>query len=143
MRDLLLEIDPTRKQRSLEAALRAAIRADGSSPVRRCHRVAAWPPTSTLARATVVAAYDQLVAEGYLRSRPGATDAVAAGPWTTDDPVARPARPDFRLDLNPRRTRRRPIPRAAWLRCTREVLATAPDELFGYGDPSGLLGTSG
>ncbi|MGH9270527.1 MAG: GntR family transcriptional regulator, partial [Ilumatobacteraceae bacterium] len=93
-----------------------------------------------IARATVVAAYDQLVAEGYLFTRPGALTRVATGHWEPERPVAQPDQPNYRLDLIPGEPDVGRFPRAAWLRCTREVMATAPDELLGYGDPSGLAG---
>ena len=138
MRDLLLDIDRTRKQRSLEAGLARR------NPCGRLEPGEAVPSSRGLAadlelsRATVVAAYDQLVAEGYLASRPGALTRVSAGPWSVEQPVAQPARPDFRLDLIPGEPDSGQFPRAAWLRCTREVLATAPNDLLGYGNPSGL-----
>ena len=138
MPDLLLDIDPTRKQRSLEAALRGAIRDGRLKPGEALPSSRGLAADLELARATVVAAYDQLVAEGYLASRPGALTRVAAGPWTIEQPVAHPARPNFRLDLIPGEPDAARFPRAAWLRCTREVLATAPNDLFGYGDPAGL-----
>ena len=69
MPDLLLDIDPTRKQRSLEAALRAAIRDGRLKPGEAVPSSRGLAADLELARATVVAAYDQLVAEGYLASR--------------------------------------------------------------------------
>jgi GntR family transcriptional regulator/MocR family aminotransferase len=138
MRDLLLEIDPARKQRSLESALRAAIRGGRLNPGEAMPSSRGLAADLGLARATVVAAYDQLLAEGYLTSRPGALTRVAAGPWTTERAGAQPSGPDLRLDLIPGEPDTARFPRAAWLRCTREVLATAPDDVFGYGDPSGL-----
>ena len=138
MRDLLLDIDRTRKQRSLEAGLRAAIRAGRLKPGEAVPSSRGLAADLELARATVVAAYDQLVAEGYLAARQGALTRVAAGPWTVEHDVSEPSRPDFRLDLIPGEPDAGRFPRAAWLRCTREVLATAPNDLLGYGDPSGL-----
>src|SRR3954447_23260577 len=138
MRDLLLDIDPTRKQRSLEAGLRAAIRAGRLEPGEAVPSSRGLAADLEVSRATVVAAYDQLVAEGYLASRPGALTRVAAGPWSVEHPVVQSLRPDFRLDLIPGEPDSGRFPRAAWLRCTREVLATAPNDLLGYGDPSGL-----
>ena len=138
MRDLLLDIDRTRKQRSLEAGLRTAIRAGRLKPGDAVPSTRELAADLELARATVVAAYDQLVAEGYLAARQGAPTRVAAGPWTVEHHVSEPSRPDFRLDLIPGEPDSSLFPRAAWLRCTREVLATAPNDLLGYGEPSGL-----
>jgi GntR family transcriptional regulator/MocR family aminotransferase len=138
MPDLLLDIDRTRKQRSLEAALRAAIRGGRLNPGDAVPSSRGLAADLRLARATVAAAYDQLLAEGYLESRPGALTRVAAGPWTAEQPVPRRPQPEFRLDLIPGEPDAAQFPRGAWLRCTREVLATAPNQLFGYGEPSGL-----
>ncbi len=138
MRDLLIDIDRTRKQRSLEAGLRAAIRAGRLKPGEAVPSSRGLAADLELARATVVAAYDQLVAEGYLAARQGAPTCVAVGPWIVEQDVGEPSRPDFRLDLIPGEPDSGRFPRAAWLRCTREVLATAPNDLLGYGDPSGL-----
>lgn len=138
MRDLLLGLDLTRKRRGLEVALRTAIRAGRLRPGDALPSSRALAADLDIARSTVVTAYDQLVAEGYLVSRRGALTRVAAGPWTAEQPVAEPTRPDYRLDLIPGEPDASRFPRAAWLRCTRAVLASAPDNLLGYGNPAGL-----
>ncbi|MCU1364904.1 MAG: GntR family transcriptional regulator, partial [Ilumatobacteraceae bacterium] len=138
MRDLLLDIDRTHKQRSLEAGLRDAIRTGRLEPGDAVPSTRGLAADLQLARATVAAAYAQLVAEGYLAVRQGAPTRVAPGPWTVEHPVREPSRPDYLIDLIPGEPDAARFPRAAWLRCTREVLATAPYELLGYGDPSGL-----
>ena len=139
MRDLLINLDLTRKQRGLEVALREAIRTGRLASGDSLPSSRGLAADLGIARATVVAAYDRLVAEGYLASRPGALTRVAAGHWSAGQPVVEPARPDYRLDLIPGEPDTSRFPRAAWLRCTREVLATAPDELFSYGHPAGLV----
>jgi GntR family transcriptional regulator/MocR family aminotransferase len=138
MRDLLLDVDRTRKQRSLEGALRAAIRDGRLQPGDAVPSSRGLAADLEIARTTVVAAYDQLVAEGYLTTRPGALTRVATGSWSPEPPVTQPRPPTYRLDLIPGEPDAGRFPRAAWLRCTREVMTTAPDDLFGYGDPSGL-----
>ena len=110
MRDLLLDIDRTRKQRSLEAGLRAAIRAGRLKPGEAVPSSRGLAADLELARATVVAAYDQLVAEGYLAARQGAPTRVAAGPWTVEHHVSEPSRPGLPARSDPWRARRRPIP---------------------------------
>ena len=109
-RDLLLDIDRTRKQRSLEAGLRAAIRAGRLKPGEAVPSSRGLAADLELARATVVAAYDQLVAEGYLAARHRRADACRgravdrrAARWRTFSPGL-PARSD------PWRARLRPIP---------------------------------
>jgi GntR family transcriptional regulator / MocR family aminotransferase len=138
MRDLLLGLDLTRKQRGLEVALRNAVRTGRLKPGDALPSSRVLAVDLGVARATVVAAYDQLVAEGYIVSRPGAVARVAPGQWTTDHPTVTAARPDYRLDLIPGEPDASRFPRAAWLRCTRAVLSSASNELFGYGDPAGL-----
>ena len=118
--------------------MRAAIRAGRLQPGDAIPSSRGLAADLELARATVTAAYAQLVAEGYLAARQGAPTRVAAGPWTVEHPVSGPSRPDYRIDLIPGEPDAGRFPRAAWLRCTREMLATAPNELLGYGDPSGL-----
>jgi GntR family transcriptional regulator/MocR family aminotransferase len=92
-----------------------------------------------LSRGTVVDAFTQLVAEGYLVARPGSVTAVAeraAGLPTRhhEKPPATRVRLDLRpglLDLAST------FPRTAWLRAERAALRTAPDDTFDYGDPRG------
>ena len=138
LRDLLLGIDLTRKQRGLETALREAIRAGRLQSGDTLPSTRGLAADLEIARSTVVAAYDQLIAEGYLISRPGALTRVADGQWTSEQPAIVSTRPDFRLDLIPGEPDASRFPRSAWLRSTRAVLAAAPDDLFGYGDPAGL-----
>jgi GntR family transcriptional regulator/MocR family aminotransferase len=118
--------------RQIETAIREAIRAG------RLPRDTSLPPTRVLARdlrisrGVVVEAYQQLVAEGYLTSRPGGYTRVAAGRET----VARPAPPAPagapRIDFCPCRADGSQFPRAAWLRSMRRVLTEASAEDFGY-----------
>ncbi len=139
MRDLLIGLDLSRKQRGLEVALRDAIRAGRLAPGDAVPSSRGLAADLEVARSTVVAAYDQLVAEGYLLSRRGTLTRVTAGPWAPEEPPSPTARPDYRLDLIPGEPDASYFPRAAWLRCTRSVLTAAPDSVFGYGDPAGLV----
>jgi GntR family transcriptional regulator / MocR family aminotransferase len=118
--------------RQIETSIREAIRAG------RLSRGTSLPPTRVLARdlrvsrGVVVEAYQQLVAEGYLTSRPGGYTRVAAGPET----AARPAPPALagapRIDFCPCRADGSQFPRAAWLRSMRRVLTEASAEDLGY-----------
>jgi GntR family transcriptional regulator / MocR family aminotransferase len=139
MRELLLGFDLTRKQRGLEVALRDAVRAGRLKPGDALPSTRMLAVDLGVARATVVAAYDQLVAEGYLVSRRGALTRVAPGQWATDQPTVAPVRRAYRFDLIPGEPDASRFPRAAWLRCSRAVMGNAPNELFGYGDPAGLV----
>src|SRR5689334_13606842 len=102
-----------------------------------------------VARASVVAAYDQLLAEGYAEGRPGSGTYVAADLSTVVEPEAAPARampgpaqvprrsqaldafvipapsPDARPFSNGR-TLMDARAEAAWLRATRRALRTLP-----------------
>ncbi|HTJ33684.1 MAG TPA: PLP-dependent aminotransferase family protein [Dactylosporangium sp.] len=120
--------------RQIERAIRAAVR-EG-----RLEVGSSLPPTRVLAaelgvsRGVVVAAYEQLVAEGYLTSQAGGYTRVSAGPEAA--PVARPAPAPKRaasvVDFGYGRTDVSQFPRAAWLRSLRKVLTEAPSEHFGY-----------
>ncbi len=94
-----------------------------------------------VARRTVVEAYAQLAAEGWISGRQGSGTVVAFAPESpaSRDPLrdSRPTR--WRFDLRPGRPDPSSFPRAEWLRALRRALASAPDEAFGYGAPSGEL----
>ena len=131
--DLYLDLDTARGRRAgLEEALRDAIRVGRLAPR------TALPSTRSLAqylgfaRGTVSAAYDQLVAEGYLITRRGSGTMVAdvppppAGPAGFAPPAAvprhdlRPGRPDLTTRL--------------YVRAGRSFRFPNTDELFGF-DP--------
>lgn len=141
--DLHLEIELGNgrgRRAALEAALRDAIR-DG-----RLQAGTVLPSSRGLARdlglsrGTVLDAYTQLLAEGYILTRPGAVTAVADVSVAPDEPVDAGATPprvrvDFRpglLDLAST------FPRVAWMRAVRSALNRASDDAFDYGDPRGL-----
>ncbi|MGH9273207.1 MAG: PLP-dependent aminotransferase family protein, partial [Acidimicrobiales bacterium] len=140
--EVLLELDRS-KARGLRAQvedeLRDAIRAGRLAPGTSLPSSRALASDLGVTRGVVVAAYDQLVAEGYLASRHGSGTVVnetAQGArrrpptQTVSVPVAvdfRPGLPD--LDL---------FPRAAWLRATRVALQTLPRGDLGYTHPQGL-----
>ncbi|MDX2542878.1 PLP-dependent aminotransferase family protein [Streptomyces sp. WI04-05B] len=124
----------------LERALRDAVR-DG-----RLAPGALLPATRRLAdelgvsRGTVKAAYDQLIAEGYLTARQGAGTQVAALPSAGAEPaeVATRARAP-RFDLRPGSPDVGTFPADAWLRALRRAIATAPSPAYDYGDPRGRI----
>jgi GntR family transcriptional regulator / MocR family aminotransferase len=164
--DLHLDVDleGARLGRSLEDALRAAIR-DGRLPAgTRLPASRALAADLGIARNTVADAFGQLVAEGWLSARTG------AGTWVTDV-AARPAAKAVpgaareagaaeaaeavravgalrvagalgseapRYDLHPGVPDLSAFPRREWLAATRRALASFPDRLLTYPDPRGL-----
>ncbi|WP_245442622.1 PLP-dependent aminotransferase family protein [Methylobacterium terrae] len=140
------------------ADLKAQI-ADGT-----CPPGSALPSTRALAaelgvsRTTVTAAYDQLIAEGYLETRPGGRTRVAAGLRPDPGPREAAAAPPQRLSAFGRRILAMPppddapapaidfrtgdlsgedFPALAWRRALNAALLRRPARL-GYGDPRGL-----
>lgn len=140
--EVLVELD-----RSRPRGLRAQIEDQLRGAIRSGRLTAGTPLPSTRAlaadlgvtRGVVVAAYDQLLAEGYLVARPGSGTVVnaATSRRTTREAAAtdgaatlvdfRTALPDLSL-----------FPRSAWMRASRAALQTMPDEHLGYADPHGL-----
>src|SRR3954469_14395899 len=123
----------------IEEGLRHAIRTRAVKPG------AAVPSTRDLARQlgvsrrVVVDAYGQLAAEGYLSLRQGARPRVSDAPAAANGHEPAPAPPPPpRFDFRPSVPDVSSFPRAAWLRATREALATMPDADLQYGDWIGL-----
>jgi GntR family transcriptional regulator / MocR family aminotransferase len=133
--DLLIELRRDRRaslHRQIEASIRDGIRSG------RLQLDTALPPTRTLAaqlgvsRGVVVEAYQQLIAEGYLTSRPGGYTRVAVGPESLRKRVRPAAEQAPTIDFGYGRADVSSFPRAAWLRSIRRVLTETPDERFGY-----------
>jgi GntR family transcriptional regulator/MocR family aminotransferase len=127
--------------RALQSALREAVRTGRLAPRTRLPSSRDLARDLGVSRGLVTEAYEQLTAEGYLRSGRG------AGTWVGD--AVRAAAPAVR-DLSPRRpagsrvdfVAGRPdlslFPRAAWSAAQRAVLAEVPHGELGYPDPRGL-----
>ncbi|MGW2619685.1 MocR-like pyridoxine biosynthesis transcription factor PdxR [Streptomyces sp. NPDC001500] len=139
--DLHVEADSAEGRRAgLERALRDAVR-DGRLPPGTL-----LPATRRLAtelgmsRNTVKAAYDQLVAEGYLTARQGSGTQVAPlPPVAAEQPQAAARARAARFDLRPGSPDVGAFPATAWLRAMRRALATAPSPAYDYGDPRGRI----
>jgi GntR family transcriptional regulator/MocR family aminotransferase len=136
--DLHLEMTGRGQRSSLEDALRSAIQE------RRLAAGTTVPSTRGLAsdlgiaRGTVVAAYDQLIAEGYLIARRGVGTQVAdLGPATLAA-AEQPSRAGIRFDLRPGSPDVTSFPTSTWVRSMRRALAAAPAGAFDYGDVRGL-----
>jgi len=134
----------SRQGRSLEAALRDAVRS-GRLPVG-----ARLPGTRSLAadlglsRGTVVHAYAQLVAEGWLVGTQGSGTRVAETLQPPADETGRGQRPERprppALDLRPGRPDLSSFPRGLWAAAVRRAFTSVPYDDLGQPDPGGLPG---
>jgi GntR family transcriptional regulator/MocR family aminotransferase len=123
---------------AVEQALRQAIRGGRLPAGTRLPSTRALAAEFGVARGTISAAYDQLVAEGFLTARTGSGTTVAGLAATRTPVVAAPADPPRpRYDLRPGSPDVTAFPTAAWLRATRRALARAPAGAYDYGDPRG------
>ncbi len=137
--DLTLELDPNLGRRAaLEAALRAAVLDGSLRPDAKLPSSRALAHDLNLSRATVVAAYEQLVAEGFFVAHQGRSTQVGqvhvpepAPP--SRNPIGEPQDHDFR----PGEPDPTAFPRSEWLKAVRRVLTEADDSVLGYSDPRG------
>ncbi|MHC3463878.1 MocR-like pyridoxine biosynthesis transcription factor PdxR [Streptomyces flavovirens] len=133
---------PARQRgRALQSALRQAVREGRLLPGTRLPASRELAADLGVSRGLVTECYEQLTAEGYLRSGWGAgtwvSDAVrpsALGPARDQAPRA----PDVRVDFRPGTPDLSLFPRAAWAATQRAVLARLPHRSLGYPDPRGL-----
>ncbi|WP_028800431.1 PLP-dependent aminotransferase family protein [Streptomyces sp. 142MFCol3.1] len=126
--------------RTLQAALREAVRTGRLAPGTRLPSSRELAADLGVSRGLVTEAYEQLTAEGYLRSDRGAGtwvgDAVrAAGPRARD---LAPRSSGARADFVPGTPDLSLFPRAAWAAAHRGVLGELPHHALGYPDPRGL-----
>lgn len=129
---------------ALEDALREAVQDGRLAPGTRLPSSRALGEDLGIARNTVVEAYGQLTAEGWLSSRQGSGTIVAERSVPCKEvrrstAAAGPQRRSVRHDLMPGRPDLSTFPRTAWLAAARRALATAPHEAFGYGSPLGRI----
>uniref|UniRef100_UPI003F496546 MocR-like pyridoxine biosynthesis transcription factor PdxR n=1 Tax=Actinomadura sp. CA-154981 TaxID=3240037 RepID=UPI003F496546 len=137
--ELLLDVPPHgRRRRAVEESLRSAVRTGRLLPGTRLPSSRDLALHLGLSRGTVAAAYEQLVAEGWLTARSGSGTRVAAD---VDTPASarrhRPTPPPAAHDLRPGRPDSHAFPRAAWSRAMRRALREAPADTFEAGDPRG------
>lgn len=136
--DLHLDLTGSRIREALERALRDAIRTGRLAPGLQLPSSRALAADLGIARNTVADTYGQLIAEGWLTARQGASTRVAdrspaEEAATTAAPLA--SRPQY--DLRAGSPDTAAFPRAAWLAATRKALTAAPAEALGYTDPQG------
>ncbi|MFJ5707121.1 PLP-dependent aminotransferase family protein [Streptomyces sp. NPDC093105] len=141
------EAPARRRGRALQEALREAVRTGRLMAGTRLPSSRALAADLGVSRGLVTETYEQLTAEGYLRSGRGSGTWVSGAVRTarattpsgpnapeTSDPYGsgvtvdfRPGTPDLSL-----------FPRAAWAAAQRAVLTALPHQALGYPDPRGL-----
>ena len=137
--DLHLELTGHRRRQALEQALRDAV-ADGRLPSgSRLPSSRSLAEDLGLARNTVVEAYSQLVAEGWLSARRGSATRVCAHvPTTHPGQVEGPeVTRGLPYDLRPGGPDLSSFPRSAWITASRRAWYAASFADLGYGDPMG------
>jgi GntR family transcriptional regulator / MocR family aminotransferase len=136
--DLHLELAGGRGRAALERVLRAAVQTGRLHPGTRLPSSRALARDLGMARNTIVEAYGQLVAEGWLTAVTGSGTTVADRVVEATPPTAPPpASAAVRYDLRPGHPDLSTFPRTAWLAAARRAVNAAPNEAFGYGDPRG------
>ena len=134
--------------RALETALREAIRSGRLHPGARLPGSRSLAADLGISRGTVVQAYAQLIAEGWLTGTTGSgtrvTDLPGPGPAGGRGPAAGagedpgPAAVRLAVDLRPGRPDLSSFPRTDWASSVRRALAAAPYEDLDYAGPAGL-----
>src|SRR5688500_5783156 len=124
--------------RQLEEQLRSAVRTGRLAALSKLPSTRALAAQLDVSRGIVVGAYGQLIAEGYLASRPGGATSVArtAAVAATRKPELHA--PRFRVEFRSGRPDLDEFPRAAWLRSLRRVLNEAPSDRLCYHDGRGI-----
>jgi GntR family transcriptional regulator/MocR family aminotransferase len=137
--DLHVDVGSARARRTLEDALREAIRIGRLPQGLRLPSSRQLAADLGFARNTVADAYGQLVAEGWLVARQGSGTRVArrVEPRDPHRHEQAMASAPSRYDLRPGSPDLSSFPTAAWTGGLRRALAAAPVEVFGYGDPRG------
>src|SRR5437879_1685271 len=122
----------------LERELRDAIRSGRLPSETLLPSTRALADQLGLSRGVIVEAYEQLVAEGYLSSRPGGATRVCASALEAQAPTTEASPPDtLRIDFGYGRPDVGAFPRQAWLRSLRRVLNEAPGDRLSYLDNRG------
>jgi GntR family transcriptional regulator/MocR family aminotransferase len=139
--DLLLDPPPgSRRRAGVEDAIRTAVRSGRLPAGARLPSTRALAQDLGVSRGTVVDAYAQLAAEGWITGRTGSGTTVAGGALqqTAADATRPRPRTRWRFDFRPGRPDATSFPSSEWLRALRRALATAPGDAFGYHSAAGL-----
>ena len=128
--------------RALEAALREAIRSGRLHPGARLPGSRSLAADLGISRGTVVQAYTQLIAEGWLTGTTGSGTRVAdlpgAGSVAGSGEDLSPTAARLAVDLRPGRPDLSSFPRTDWATSVRRALSAAPYEDLDYAGPAGL-----
>ncbi|MEW1613797.1 MULTISPECIES: PLP-dependent aminotransferase family protein [unclassified Streptomyces] len=126
--------------RALQSALREAVRSGRLTAGTRLPSSRELAADLGVSRGLVTEAYEQLTAEGYLRSGRGAGTWVSGGVRAAAHSVRdlAPRAPGARVDFRPGVPDLSLFPRAAWTAAQRTVLGRLPHRALGYPDPRGL-----
>jgi GntR family transcriptional regulator / MocR family aminotransferase len=138
--DVLLSVErgSVALHEQLERALRDAVREGRLQAGTRLPSSRSLAAELGISRGVISAAYEQLVAEGYLQTRQGAPVRVAEGVRAhAPRPAAPPLIERFAYDLTPGLPDLLGFPRERWLRSVRGAWREAPLDAVGYGDPRG------
>lgn len=135
--------DPMPRYQQIAAGLRAQITAGQLPPGSRLPASRALAQDLGVARSTVVTAYDQLVAEGYLETRRGAgifvCDIAPISPPAAQPVTHIPAAPSREGLLSPGAPDPTIFPVHPWARCVARVARNTPQALVhqddAFGDP--------
>ncbi|WP_131740741.1 MocR-like pyridoxine biosynthesis transcription factor PdxR [Actinomadura roseirufa] len=151
MTDLHLPLDRTagRLSAQIAAGFRSAVRSGRLTAGTRLPSSRDLARDMDVSRGVVVAAYEQLTAEGFLvarrgdgtriapLARPDETSAPPTGPAAAPAPDG-PAEAVPRFDLWPGQPDLSAFPRDRWLAAVRAALRTVPHEALAYPDPAGV-----
>lgn len=127
------------RRAALEHSLRRAVQSGRLKSGERLPSTRTMAEDLGLSRSTVVAAYEQLVVEGYLHSVVGSGTTVADLTTAPDEPRPPPAVDQLAHDFRPGQGDGSLFPRTQWLKSVKRALATCPDDVFGYTEPSGRI----
>ncbi|WP_431966890.1 PLP-dependent aminotransferase family protein [Actinacidiphila sp. bgisy160] len=141
--DLHLELRGPGLRAGLTDALREVVRTGRLAPGSRLPASRSLAADLGVSRSTVVEAYAELVAEGWLTAQQGSGTRVAARaePYrgAPDAPRERSDEPRPRYGVWTGAPDLATFPRTQWLTAARRALIAAPHDALGYGDPRGRM----
>jgi GntR family transcriptional regulator/MocR family aminotransferase len=141
--DLHLELRGPRLRAGLTDALREVVRTGRLAPGSRLPASRSLAADLGVSRSTVVEAYAELVAEGWLTAQQGSGTRVSARAEpqgaAPDAPRAKRDEPRLRYGVWTGAPDLATFPRSQWLTAARRALTAAPHDAFGYGDTRGQM----